>query len=660
MHHHDEVKESETIDMLIAVMDGGVDRDVARRVLRKFDGDVEKAASAMIEGDRGEETQSSLWTSSSQVEISQPRPLIPPRPNSPINIDLTGDDNDEFSRALRASLETASKEGPKFGPSERPPDANWAMVPSNNKAAVEDQYFQSLDRAIQASIEQADTGDEYQPLPIDQQWRKEGWPLILRPTKSTMVYAALIVQALFYIPQVRERVANWRPDLPEGATEVEPPTNGPELIMWKLVETFTNMDLAQLVDLDAEAVLDVFKPEPWSNPAQPPGELSYPWVRYNQWRTGFFEKVASILEKVFAYEFNCTGQAKQRVMQFQYGNSNFDSEPGELLQDASIVRVEALGPSDTNDLVGRLSAQLSNQKDDVKQRQVIFEPSEVLAFDLTRTGTVVGERKPFKYPKHIYLDQFLKEHVELAESKRDQQRELHAEIQKLVSHKKALTHFNDKDTLKDLRSSIYYYESVADADGDHQRAGIIRTTAERLKNILAQVEKEIADIDLNITKMRDQAATLLDCPELQRARYDLRVVLMHDGLYGRKHLYSYVQEKGAWWRIEDASVTQVSEDNVLEDSVGLHLGAGPYLLLYSRALPEEPLDLQWPPPIKVCPALFCECRSTLILFSKQINVENHNRVLFEQLQCSQMEGGTHQDEENVLTYPQEDRMDIVS
>jgi hypothetical protein len=133
---------------------------------------------------------------------------------------------------------------------------------------------------------------------------------------------------------------------------------------------------------------------------------------------------------------------RQRVMMFQYGNSNFDSEPGELLQDASIVRVEALGPSDTNDLLGRLSAQLSNHKDDIKQRQVIFEPSEVLAFYLMRSGTVTGERKPFKYPKQIYLDQFLKENVELAESKRSQQRELHADIQKLLLHKKSLTHFN--------------------------------------------------------------------------------------------------------------------------------------------------------------------------------------------------------------------------
>jgi hypothetical protein len=36
----------------------------------------------------------------------------------------------------------------------------------------------------------------------------------------------------------------------------------------------------------------------------------------------------------------------------------------------------------------------------------------------------------------------LKDNVELAESKRSQQRELHAEIQKLVLHKKSLTHFS--------------------------------------------------------------------------------------------------------------------------------------------------------------------------------------------------------------------------
>jgi hypothetical protein len=48
---------------------------------------------------------------------------------------------------------------------------------------------------------------------------------------------------------------------------------------------------------------------------------------------------------------------------------------------------------------------------------------------------------------------------------------------------------------------------------------------------------------------------------------------------------------------------QVSEDTVLTDPTGLHLGAGPYLLLYSKAmLPEHAAELQrlpWPDKIKV-------------------------------------------------------------
>lgn len=72
----------------------------------------------------------------------------------------------------------------------------------------------------------------------------------------------------------------------------------------------------------------------------------------------------------------------------------------------------------------------------------------------------------------------------------------------------------------------------------------------------------------------------------------------------RGHIYhSGMGELDCHARDHDAYALKVSEELVLEDSVGLHLGAGPYLLLYSRALPEgaEPLDLQWPPPIKVYP-----------------------------------------------------------
>lgn len=41
-------------------------------------------------------------------------------------------------------------------------------------------------------------------------------------------------------------------------------------------------------------------------------------------------------------------------------------------------------------------------------------------------------------------------------------------------------------------------------------------------------------------------------------KYDLRFVLVHDGLYGRNHLYSYVKSKGKWWKTVDHDVTEVS------------------------------------------------------------------------------------------------------
>ena len=45
----------------------------------------------------------------------------------------------------------------------------------------------------------------------------------------------------------------------------------------------------------------------------------------------------------------------------------------------------------------------------------------------------------------------------------------------------------------------------------------------------------------------------------------------------------------------------MSEETVLTDATGLHLGAGPYFLIYSRAMSQEEEDapVEWPEYIKV-------------------------------------------------------------
>jgi hypothetical protein len=49
----------------------------------------------------------------------------------------------------------------------------------------------------------------------------------------------------------------------------------------------------------------------------------------------------------------------------------------------------------------------------------------------------------------------------------------------------------DKDTLKDLRASIYYYEHVANANGDATRKTNLETTVIKLKKILVKIEEEL-------------------------------------------------------------------------------------------------------------------------------------------------------------------------
>jgi hypothetical protein len=69
--------EQDLVENLTAMMgDAASNADIARRVLRKYDGDVQKAATAILEGDRGEE---SIQRPTSPVKIVEVRPCSPPR-----------------------------------------------------------------------------------------------------------------------------------------------------------------------------------------------------------------------------------------------------------------------------------------------------------------------------------------------------------------------------------------------------------------------------------------------------------------------------------------------------------------------------------------------------------------------------------------------------
>lgn len=126
--------ERANVELLSSMMGGSLDPDAARKVLRRFHGDLQKAATALIEGDN---------TNDIDLDLDFPPPLTNPGPVhtdttlhhvTPTHrvIDLTAEDDNDLSMAIKASMNQNVRDtGTHFGPSERAPNANWAMVPSN-------------------------------------------------------------------------------------------------------------------------------------------------------------------------------------------------------------------------------------------------------------------------------------------------------------------------------------------------------------------------------------------------------------------------------------------------------------------------------------------------------------------------------------------------
>lgn len=596
----DAAKEEENVLNLTQMM-GELDPEIARRILRRHGGDVQKAATSILEGDRGgdESWPSELPPLTYDDGSLTVGPRTPP-PSKPEQdtavIDLTDEDK-ELKMALEASLEQT---GTRFGPSDRPPDPNWAVVPSNQEVpSGVSQDDQSLSLAIQESLSSTyhDFDQGFEQLPLEQRVRTDSRPVALRPSLPAYAYAGLLFQGLYFVPQIRKTLASWRPSAYQAGVDLRPPSDGPEHIVWSLIEIFANMDLAVLSELDVDAVLaavDIVAP---SHATESPGDLT----------SQLYTKVARITDSVLHQASAGDSKDHSRLLHFRYGPSDAreDAYAFDRCVDTAVVRVDVQDGDQNKDLISCLSAQLSRTEPNTKQ-QVIFDPSDAVAFQLVRhealpsySGGVPPLRERFRYPKQLYLDRFMKERSELAEAKRTQQQEIHEEIQRLASRKAALTHFNNKNTLKDIRSSLHYYEHIANKD-DAERKETVEATAMKLRKILTRIENELETIDSQVGKLKAQSATLFEGPEFRKHRYDLRVVLVHDGVFGRSHIYSYVQQDKTWWKTVDCSVAEVSEETVLEDSTGLHLGAGPYLLIYSRALPENEAErtLPWPEAIK--------------------------------------------------------------
>jgi hypothetical protein len=124
-----EKHEMKKSDYLASVVN--VDSQIARRMLRKHNGDVDKAADAILAGDLGAdvwESQHRTTPEQDGLTAAKPTSSIVTLP-SPV-IDLTADD-EELNRALQMSMEDSPQNVTKLTPSQRAPHPDWQVVRSN-------------------------------------------------------------------------------------------------------------------------------------------------------------------------------------------------------------------------------------------------------------------------------------------------------------------------------------------------------------------------------------------------------------------------------------------------------------------------------------------------------------------------------------------------
>ncbi|KAJ7752837.1 hypothetical protein DFH07DRAFT_825142 [Mycena maculata] len=558
-------------EMLVEIT--GADFDHAVRILRKHDNDMAKAADTLLTALSGatEDAEERERLASLENIKQDFGHLFPSKSNNVI--DLTGDDDPPTNARFRATT--------------RSPDPSWQMVRTTQPdvKSADDQ----LDDVIRASYNDfaADESDNIIP-PEDFMVREAGRPVALRADVAGNAYAALVIQSLFHVPQLRQRCAELHLHHVEDAS----PRTNPDWAIWNLIEMLTCLDLVQL-----NIILDTTTLASWETVPLVHG-MSVGTASKN-----FLERVVNALQSELDQQ-KVEGPNTNRLLHFTYCRVHSPTTgPPETVNESDfghVVTVEINPESPSNDLVTRLSETLNTYNDDgSSDHTLILQPSEMVTFEIivgASSSTATLSPEPLVYPKCIYMDQFLATNLDLANETRDSQRQFQKDIEMLTEKRKRITFYEGLDTFENLRGAIDYYDHIAQRD-DPERIATLATMATKLRTTLQKLEREVEAIDQKIGNLQTELAGLFDNPELQCYPYDLRAVLVHTGLPGRKHIYSYVQDKGTWWKTVDYTVTEVTEDLVLSDPAGLHLGAGPYMLMYSRRQTEAEMaaPLQWPP-----------------------------------------------------------------
>ncbi|KZT59270.1 hypothetical protein CALCODRAFT_493820 [Calocera cornea HHB12733] len=558
--------QQEQVDQLLSLALEGVDSIRARNVLQNHNWDLEAAVNSLLTG-----------MTENTLNDTEPPPLI----------DLTGPDSEPFVRPFPPSpalMKQQTAEGNSDTSALRPstredPKQEWALVPASApqqpQPQPEEHEVSDIDKAIQASLNETYlNAPQYSDLPSNARVRAPDGPVVLRLTQPAQG-EALVLQALYAIPQIRDAILGYVPVSDQKPTsddywrgiEVYPfgpdhKINTAEDYIHRLQRLFSFMMLTTRSYLNIDSTANVMN--------EPDGIGFKPSVPTRC-------SLLDVLSRAVIHQ--ASAQPGKR------GRRLFRS----VLEGEDAIEVDAI----TLHVSPQYNALFPCLFESISPRS-FRELADVLVFEVDRSKaesqrTEQGNREPFAYPSDIFLDQFMVSQETRVTERMGRHRTAELELQLLRVKKKELLFPQNKDSLRSLRTTVTYLEKYAGA-ADSSRHASLEDLRSRLRATADQIEKEATVLEAQISQAENVMSETFFVSEPQHQEYTLRAVIIDDGQYGREHTFAYIQDpSGVWFKMKDLDIVPTRVEHALRDTSGLHFGGGPCLLFYSRKMVKEAL-----------------------------------------------------------------------
>ncbi|SCV73134.1 BQ2448_7059 [Microbotryum intermedium] len=193
-------------------------------------------------------------------------------------------------------------------------------------------------------------------------------------------------------------------------------------------------------------------------------------------------------------------------------------------------------------------------------------------------------RRGVKFEEALWLDRYdASRRVEIAE-KSALLSDLRRQMADLEAMRRRLARTSEgKEALGLLREAKEYLEKDEGefgGDAGRERRRRLKATCDKIEE---ELEKKIRGCDEVIEELRQRIDGTFDGDEWKkRGPYELKAVLMRNGMNGRGSSWAVVKDEGKWWRIKDLEKEEVTFEQVASDPSGLMMSAGAALLFYDN------------------------------------------------------------------------------